>query len=767
MNQKESIESLNVDAAYASKFINNTNRHVFLTGKAGTGKTTFLKHIIKHTYKNAVIVAPTGIAAINAGGVTIHSMFQLPFGTFVPSNVNVGQFSESQRVNTPQTLTKNLQMQVTKRRLLQELELLIIDEVSMLRADLLDAIDTILRSVRRKQFVPFGGVQILFIGDLLQLPPVIKDDEWSLIKQHYKSVYFFEAMALQQNKPLYIELSKIYRQSDDKFIDILNNLRNNQVTENDIEVLNSFYKPDFKPTSKENYIHLTTHNNKADTLNKESLKDLKGKSYFFKAEIDGEFSEFSFPIEQLLELKIGAQVMFVKNDNTGQQRFFNGKIAVVDSIEDDDIYVKFDDNSPVLKLEQYTWENIKYTHNEVTNEIEEKVIGKFIQFPVKLAWAITVHKSQGLTFSKAIIDIGNAFAPGQVYVALSRLTSLDGLVLSSKINTSSLSNDKTIAEYSTTKSDTSKLSDLFDEESNKFFREYLLQCFNFTDLGNKLQQHIQSYSMAENKSSKQKYSAWAFDLKKEFDETKLFADKFILQLNNIIGFKQEGYKQQLFERIQKAKQYFAPIFKKFSSKILGQIEVVKSDKKVKAYLQELVELDSLFYKQQSQISKAEVLLNASINNTEFVKENSSLAVENKLRKDEAAKAFTEVKKLPKEKGSIPKTYTENVVSKKNKKEKHDTKKESYDQYKSGKTLEQIATDRNMVVGTIEGHLAHYVGLGMLNINDFVSKEKCMNIITVAKEKNTINSGEIKAALGDEYSYPEIKMVLSYMENMKK
>jgi uncharacterized protein YpbB len=298
-------------------------------------------------------------------------------------------------------------------------------------------------------------------------------------------------------------------------------------------------------------------------------------------------------------------------------------------------------------------------------------------------------------------------------------------------------------------------------------REYLLQCFNFTDLGNKLQQHIQSYSMAENKSSKQKYNAWAFDLKKEFDETKLFADKFILQLNNIIGFKQEGYKQQLFERIQKAKQYFAPIFKKFSSKILGQIEVVKSDKKVKAYLQELVELDSLFYKQQSQISKAEVLLNASINNTEFVKENSSLAEENKLRKDEAAKAFSEVKKLPKEKVATPKTYSEKVETKKSKKEKHDTKKESYDQYKSGKTIEQIAIDRNMVVGTIEGHLAHYVGLGMLNINDFVSKEKCMNIITVAKEKNTINSGEIKAALGDEYSYPEIKMVLAFMENMKK
>jgi len=306
--------------ALASKFINNTNRHVFLTGKAGTGKTTFLKYIIHHTFKNVVVAAPTGIAAINAGGVTLHSLFLLPFGSFVPTNDNATVFSEHLKINNKNSLLRELKMHKNKRKLLQEMELLIIDEVSMLRSDLLDAIDTILQSVRRNRRT-FGGVQILFIGDLLQLPPVVKDAEWRILKQYYKSPFFFDAHALADNPPLYIELEKIYRQTDNTFINILNNLRNNTVNEHDVEVLNQHYQPDFKPKPTENYIKLTTHNNSADLLNNTELTKIKNPSYFFKAEIKDDFNENAYPLELTLELKKGAQIMFVKNDPSGGQRF--------------------------------------------------------------------------------------------------------------------------------------------------------------------------------------------------------------------------------------------------------------------------------------------------------------------------------------------------------------------------------------------------------------------------------------------------------------
>ena len=308
--------------ALASKFINHTQKNIFLTGKAGTGKTTFLRNIIQQTHKKAVIVAPTGIAAINAGGVTIHSLFQLPFGNFIPVNQNSFSTNQQFKITTPALLIRNMQMSSTKRNLLRELELLIIDEVSMLRADLLDAIDTTLRYIRRQNNKPFGGVQVLFIGDLLQLPPVVKNDEWEILKEHYNSIYFFDAWVLQQEKPLYIELEKIYRQADNTFIALLNNLRNNCITEDDVALLNNYYKPGFKAENNQNYITLTTHNYKADKLNKEYLQNIKSKSYFFNATVEDEFSEYAYPVEKTLELKLGSQIMFVKNDPTGAQRFF-------------------------------------------------------------------------------------------------------------------------------------------------------------------------------------------------------------------------------------------------------------------------------------------------------------------------------------------------------------------------------------------------------------------------------------------------------------
>lgn len=749
-NQENNIASI------ASKFINNTNKNVFLTGKAGTGKTTFLKHIIKHTYKNAVIVAPTGIAAINAGGVTIHSLFQLPFGAFIPSRETTLEFNENQKINNPNTLLRGLQLNTTKRRLLQELELLIIDEVSMLRADLLDAIDTVLKSVRRKNNLPFGGVQVLFIGDLLQLPPVVKDDEWRLLKSHYRTAFFFDAVVLQQSKPLYIELDKIYRQADNSFISILNNLRNNQVTKQDIETLNSFYKPDYKSDLNDNYIHLTTHNNKADSLNRESLLSLPGPSYFFKASIEDDFNEYAFPVEQNLELKKGAQIMFIKNDPSGNQRFFNGKIGIVSNINANEIEVSFNDGKPPIAVSKYEWQNIKYSLNEATNEIEEKINGTFTQYPIKLAWAITVHKSQGLTFEKAIIDIENAFAPGQVYVALSRLTSLKGLILSSPINVNSLNVNANITEYANTKDSNQVLAELFEKESFVFFQNYVIQCFNFATLNHALTLHIESYQKDEQKSSKQKHFNWAFELKKEVEATKIVSDKFLNQLNNIFISKQPDFKNQLKARILAAKDHFAPLLKQFSKTILKQIEKLQSEKKVKAYLTELAELDALFFKQLQLINKAEAMVNSANENSEFSKETINTAKENKERIEELSKVPT-----PKSRKK-DKTKTET-----DKKEKINTKEVTFHLFKSGKTIEEIAQERKMVPLTIEGHLAHYAGLGMIDVKLFVDEEKMKNIITVSKTLDTTLFGPIKQSLGDDYTYSEIRFAMTYYQHSKK
>lgn len=742
-------------ASIASKFINNTGKNVFLTGKAGTGKTTFLRHIIKHTYKNAVIVAPTGIAAINAGGVTIHSLFQLPFGAFIPAG-DASAFSQNTKINTPKTLFRGLQLNSTKRKLLQELELLIIDEVSMLRADLLDAMDLVLKTIRRKSHLPFGGVQVLFIGDLLQLPPVVKDDEWQFMKNYYRTPFFFDAIVLQNNKPLYIELDKIYRQADDSFIRILNNLRGNHVTKQDIDTLNTYYKSDFKPGQEENYIHLTTHNSKADNLNRASLQQLPGKSFFFKAEITGDFSEYSYPVEENMELKKGAQVMFIKNDPSGAQRFFNGKIGVISDISNNEIEISFNDSEKPVRPEKYTWENIKYTINEATNEIEEKVTGTFAQYPVKLAWAITVHKSQGLTFSKAIIDIGSAFAPGQVYVALSRLTSLDGLILSSPINVNSLNVDENITNYSNSKDSQDALIELFEKESFSFFQNYIVECFNLSTLNNAFKLHLESYQKDEHRSAKQKHFDWALGLKKELEATKTVADKFLNQLRQIFEAKQEDYKLQLQTRISAAKNHFAPLLKDYSKKVLKQIEQLKSEKKVKAYLEELAELDALFFKQVQLINKAEAMVRSATDNTEFSRETINAANENKERL--ATLSELEIS---------PKSKRERGKKTKDKKEKTDTKEITFNLYKEGKTPEAIAAERGMAATTIEGHLAHYVSLGMIDVKQFVNAEKMENIITVSKKLDTSLFGPIKQSLGEEYTYSEIRFAMAYYQNSKK
>ncbi len=640
----------------AAKFVNYTSRHVFLTGKAGTGKTTFLHNLIQSTHKKTIIVAPTGIAAINAKGTTIHSLFQLPFGTFIPDtglkfldgNIN---FS----VNSSKTLIKHLNMRANKKRMIQELELLVIDEVSMLRADLLDAMDFALRYIRRVRNLPFGGVQMLFIGDLFQLPPVIKPNEAKLLGKFYKSVYFFDALVLLNNPPVYIELDKIYRQQDHVFINLLNNLRNNKINDADNALLKTHYKENFKPRDDENYITLTTHNNKADAINREYLALLKGKSLFFSSKVEGEFNESAYPAEQNLELKVGAQIMFIKNDASGERRYFNGKIGLIHSLNDDTIEVELPEDKTIIEIFPYTWENVKYSLDEATNEIEEKNVGSFIQYPIKLAWAITVHKSQGLTFDKAIIDIGEAFAPGQAYVALSRLRNLDGLVLTSNLRKNGLKQDENIHYFSSTKKTSAELDTTVDAESLLFIKAYLLNAFGFETLQFYLKEHYQSYDKTENKSAKQKYERWANGVYEDFKKIAATANGFVKQLQQIFATQNEFTLTNAATRTEAALDYFKPRVLALSAKFLTHIELVKEEKQVKAYLGELLELEIGIYEQHKKMLKANALLVAFIEGRAFSKADLDKLISPEARKNQLAEIIASKDNMVKTKSGKTKT----------------------------------------------------------------------------------------------------------------
>lgn len=762
----ESVEKS--PAEIAAAFINRTNKNVFLTGKAGTGKTTFLKNIVGSTHKKCVVAAPTGIAAINAGGVTLHSLFQLPFGAFVPGPLPAGGLSQYIKVNDKNSLLKELQLNSVKRNLLREIELLIIDEVSMLRSDLLDAIDVILRSVRRNYNSPFGGLQILFIGDLLQLPPVVKEEEWQLLQRYYNSPYFFDALVLRQYKPVYVELNKIYRQDDETFIQLLNHLRSNKLTVDDIALLNSYYKEGFKPKPEENYITLTTHNIKADRINKEYLNELKSSSYFYKAIIEGDFNENSFPVELNMELKVGAQVMFVKNDPSGAQRFFNGKIGVVENLTEKEIWVACNDSAKPISVERYEWQNIKYSLDVTSGEITEKVVGKFLQYPLKLAWAITVHKSQGLTFDKAIIDIDKVFAPGQAYVALSRLRSLNGLVLNERINYKGIETDAHVKSFSDSKQDQEELVKQIDNSQTDYLRDVLLKAFDFYNLNNVFQNHAISYDQDKKKSAKTPQKEWALQLKDKTESLQTNGSKFLTQINAILGSGVPDFKL-LNERVEAAINYFEPILSDLQEQILNKIKELNREKRIKVYLEELLELEAVCFLKSVELKKS-VLFSKNIPEGKSVLKEEIKALVNsnareqkltaclqrdaeyEMEREEKLQARRERRKKRKEKSSEEEESTsESKVS---------TQEQSFLLFKDGHDVESIAKMRGMALSTIEGHLVPYVAKGFLSASQFVSDGKSSHILEVAKKLNTYKLGEIKNALGDEYTYTEIKFALA-------
>ena len=454
----------------AYDFLEYTGVNVFLTGKAGTGKTTFLRELKRRSPKRMIVVAPTGVAAINAGGVTIHSFFQLPFGPYVPGSTDTVERGEK--------LQYTHKFNREKINIIKTIDLLVIDEISMVRADLLDAVDDMLRRYRSKS-EPFGGVQLLLIGDLQQLAPVVKEDEWALLKQHSASAFFFHSKALAATRYVAIELKHVYRQQDREFVDLLNRVRENRVDAAVLGMLNRRYVPGFKPSDDEGYITLTTHNHQAQRINDVKMAELSTRAYSFKAEVKDNFPTYSYPTEETLVLKQGAQVMFVKNDSSPEKRYYNGKIGKITAINDRSIEVVGKEDGLKIQVTPEEWTNTRYTLDEETREITETVEGTFKQYPLKTAWAITIHKSQGLTFERAIVDANAAFAHGQVYVALSRCKTFEGLVLSSPVTVRSLVSDGAIDEFVREAEQKEPNKEELQQARQSYFRELLLEQFDY------------------------------------------------------------------------------------------------------------------------------------------------------------------------------------------------------------------------------------------------------------------------------------------------
>ncbi len=463
-------------ADIAFDIVENTNRNIFLTGEAGTGKTTFLKRVLQKTEKNCVVVAPTGVASINAGGSTIHSMFGLPTRMFLPTLEPVDP-------NNAQNITmirEHFHYPKPKLDIFKRLDLLIIDEISMVRCDLFDAIDESLRFSRRNN-LPFGGVQILLIGDLFQLPPVVRNHEKESLFQYYKSEFFFDSRIYQELNILQLKLDKVYRQTNREFISLLNNIRNAELDESDFLVLQERFQPNFEP-NEDGYVTLCSHNSVADEINQRKLDELSTEPLKYHAEIRGDFYESQYPMEESLTLKLGAQVMFIKNDISGEKKYYNGKIGVVSELSTDKIIVEDSEKGNLIEVERVDWQNLKYQYDEITDSVSQEEVGSFKHFPLKLAWAITIHKSQGLTLDKVIIDAGRSFAPGQVYVALSRATSLHGMYLKSGITGRNIFLDPRIVEYSQQNAPIRELPRILESEKRKFGHQRLLQKFEFDHL---------------------------------------------------------------------------------------------------------------------------------------------------------------------------------------------------------------------------------------------------------------------------------------------
>ncbi|MCS6823988.1 MAG: helix-turn-helix domain-containing protein [Cytophagaceae bacterium] len=731
----------NIAFEQALKLVNQTLCNVFLTGKAGTGKTTFLHHIKNHSHKKLAIVAPTGVAAINAGGMTIHSFFQIPMGNFLPT---LHSPPEGNFFNRSGLLTQ-LKINAHKRELIKELELLIIDEVSMLRADLLDAIHLILQFIRNNSS-PFGGVQVLFIGDLFQLPPVARAEEWKVLCEYYESPFFHSAHCLRNVELVCIELKNIYRQRDSHFIELLNSIRTNSVTQQHIDYLNSFYKPHFSVADKGEYITITTHNSKAEQINSNELKKFKNKEYVFDAEIKGDFNESAAPADVQLRLKEGAQVMCIRNDKGEQSRYYNGKIGIVSKItETHQIFVRFFKEDGEVEIEKETWENIRYVYNSQTETIEKEVIGTFTQYPLRLAWAITIHKSQGLTFEKAVIDAGASFAPGQVYVALSRLTSTDGLVLLSPITREAIQTHQDALRLTAEQLSEETIQNIIQHERVAYLYQLIYKTFDLK----KPQEHIQQCSQeldSRKIPNPDKAKLLFHDLVNSSVELAYTSEKFILQLRNILAQSSASSHEKLKERVRQAAEYYK---KEITTHIIEPlkkyIEETKSLPRTKKYINDLNAVHKMWMLKLQKMQRISAILEALENENEL-EIAFSYFTENTFYDEKSDKSEISVQKNKKEKGA--------------------THRLSLEMYRSGKSIQQIATERNLAPATIEGHLASFVLTGEVDVYELVSTEKMIIIENAIHQLDSSVPSQIKNFLGDTYSYGEIKAVINFLERKK-
>lgn len=747
------MQAQSQEANYVLEFINQTNRSIFLTGKAGTGKTTLLREIIDTTHKNTVVVAPTGIAALNAGGVTIHSFFHLPFAAFVPDLQVPPILTDSVKVETRVTLKRHFLMNNTRRALMRNLELLVIDEVSMLRADVLDAMDFMLQTVRRNQ-QPFGGVQVLFIGDLLQLPPVVKNEEWDVLKRYYDGVYFFQAQVIQQAPPIYIELNKVYRQSDDVFINILNNLRNNKVTPQDVVLLNTYTKPNFNSIDNPGYITLTTHNVAADKINSDALKGLDSKSYKYAAELVGDFPEKIFPIEFEMELKVGAQVIFIKNDISIDKNFYNGKMGVISSLSSQEIFVHFAEENKTIEVDRYEWQNIKYSVNPNTKEIEEEVMGTFTHFPLKLAWAITVHKSQGLTFDKAIIDVSKVFLPGQAYVALSRVRSLEGLVLLAPIRMNGLESDYDVIAYAKNKANEDMLESELQLQTKMFLMKYLIDAYSWFNLSTSWHSHLHTYAAESPRSKKMKYKPWAEKSMKQLDDLVVYSEKFVNQLRQL--FYSEPYRFAFIkERVEKAYQYFFPPIDQLVFELLFTIAQVKREKQMKAYFEELSALEEQLVGIALQMKKALKVLRIIDEGKRVCKENLRSLEVSEYKINHLVNIANLIRDTALDLGQ---DYEEDNYTKKEKKEsKKSTTAITLELWQAGNGIAEVAEIRKLTPTTIYSHLAKLINEKQVALGDVLPVKKIKALEAVFAEHSDKTLAELKTILGNKFSWEELKL----------